>query len=197
MSNLKNIKKLEKLYNETKNYSEENAKKAFKILEKMPEVLKVLEDLESMQNGKYSFDECGELVYTVEVPNEIADLPFINDFLTRDFGFLTGKKHNDLRLGQFCGPCITIDWNHGRNSYFIYDHETRKPVIEKREEYMTLEYVSAVIELYQNKQGVFNDIVEIDSYYGFYNKHFSGSKIKNLKHAERIIKNAKSEVSHA
>lgn len=33
-------------------------------------------------------------------------------------------------------------------------------------------YIAAVLELYQRKNGVYNDIVEID-YYGGYVKHFN------------------------
>ena len=102
--------KLEDIQNETKHFSQEAAGRAFELLKDLPEANRPLEDLENFKGGEYSFDDFGELIYSVEVPSDVADLPFINDYLTRDFGFLTGKRHNDLRLAQRCGPCITVSW---------------------------------------------------------------------------------------
>lgn len=145
----------------------------FEIYKHDDEVNKPLRDLECMQGGEYDFDDYGELIYSVEVPSEIADLPFINDYLTRDYASISHHYgHNDLRVSQTCGGYIAVNWNHERDCYFVYDQETSKPIIEKHEEWMDERYVAAVIELYQHGTGCFGDVVKVCSRYGSYEGHF-------------------------
>jgi hypothetical protein len=201
MKTISDIKlELEAIDGESKTFSQEASDRACKLFEDIPEINKLLVDLEMMRNGEYSIDESGELIYSIEVPKEIADLPFINDYLTKDYAFLTGKKHNDLRIAQCCGEFISVDWNHERDCYFVFDHESRKAIIEKRLEWMDERYTAAMIELYQHNKGIFGDVIEINSRYGWYEKHFDTFEALGIKSEltkddlERIIKSYNSEV---
>lgn len=155
--------------------------KIFPLYDESPEIRKVMRDLEMMENGEYSIDEMGELIYSVEVPSPICDFPLINDYLTKDYLFLTGKKHNDLRLAQSCGGFISVDFGHERGTYFVFDHEERKAVIEKEAEWMDEAYVAAKIELYQHKIGCFGDVIRVNSRYGWYESHFDTFKALGIK----------------
>lgn len=164
---------------ESKLYSKEATGRAIKLFEGITEIDKILSDLENMENGEYSFDALGELVYSIEVPKDIADLPFINDYLTKDYGNLTGFGHNDLRLSQCCGDYISIDNSGDSRSYFVYDSESNKEIVNKsdiREDgHPTIsedQYIAAKIEMHQLDSGCFNDVIEVD-YHGSYVKHFS------------------------
>lgn len=172
---------LEVIDNETRKYSQDACNRAMELFKDIPEINKLISDLENMSNGEYSIDDHGELIYSVEVPKEIADLPFINDYLTHDFGHLTGKRHNDLRLAQTCGLFVSINWNCSRE-YFVFDHDCNKEIVKKsdllEEGHPTItddSYVAAKIELYQESKGEFGDVIEID-YHGGYLKHFDTNR---------------------
>ena len=174
MKTIADIKaEFEKIDLRTKEAHEALMLEAFEVYEKMDEVNKILTDLECCVNGEYSIGDYGYLIYTVEVPAHLANLPYINDYLTRDYGFLM----DDLRIGQTCGPFIGINWS-GIGSYFVYDHDTNKEIVSKsdliEEGYPTISlktYVAAKLEAYQKDKGEFGDVVEVD-YYGGYLKHF-------------------------
>lgn len=153
----------------------------FKLYDEASEIQKVLKDLENCQNGEYDFDSFGELIYLVEVPKGIRDLPSINDYLTQDYANIYPHARscgNDLYIFQTLGDYIGINWNadtRGRQ-YFVY--EGRKEIIAKsdilEEGHPTIseeDYVRARIELYQREKGEFNDVVEVDRN-GGYSKHF-------------------------
>jgi hypothetical protein len=85
---------------------------AFELYETCPEIQAVERQLENVTGGEYSFNDFGDLCYLVEVPKELRDLPFINDYLTRDFASIWPTAlscGNDLYIYQTCGPCITIN----------------------------------------------------------------------------------------
>lgn len=177
MKTITDIKQdLENLNNETKHFSKENAKKAFELFDSIPEIASLLTDLENMRNGEYSIEESGLLFYSIEVPKHIADLPFINDYLTQDYFNLTGHRHNGLRLSQCCGEYISVAWNHGRNSYFVYDSELGHGIIDNQEEWMDEKYVAAKIELHQKQRGVYNHSIRTCPRYGSYEEHFDTFK---------------------
>ena len=169
------LQKLGKLQDEQKLFNQELAKKAFKIFDTMPEVGKIIRDVDNCERGEYFIDEDCMLAYRVEVPEGLRDLPFINDYLTKDFGWVTGKDHKDLWFTQCCGDFIAVNWNHGAgvDQYFVYDGSTGKPIIAEREDWMDETYVSAIIERHQQTAGVFNDVIEVNARYGYYEDHFS------------------------
>jgi hypothetical protein len=173
---IKALEKLGKLQDEKKHFDEKLEKKAFKIFETIDDVNKIVSDLEQVKNGEYTIEDDGMLAYRVEVPKELRDLPFINDYLTREYGYLTGKSHSDLWLTQCCGGFIAVNLNPERGCYFVYDSERSKPIIEKREDWMESRYVAAVIELYQESKGEFGDVIVVNSRYGYYEEHFSTFK---------------------
>jgi hypothetical protein len=165
--------------NESKEFKKDAAERAFELFKGIVEIDEVFNDLENFQNGDYSFDDSGMLVYSVEVPKEIADLPFINDYLTQDYQHLIGYGHNDLRLAQTCGDFISINTSGDSRSYFVYDSESGKELVKssdiKKEGHPTIsenQYIAAKIELHQLESGCFNDVVLVD-YHGSYVKHFN------------------------
>ncbi len=139
--------------------------KIFAYYDECKEIQELLNKRDTPED--YKIDECGELVSYVTIPEDILALPEIKDYLSQEYGYV-----RDDELTQFHGPYISIDWNHERNSYFVYDTESRHPIIDKREEWMDEIYVGAVIAEFQTHQGVFNDIIEICSRYGSYQGHF-------------------------
>ena len=175
MKTIADIKaEFEKIDLRAKEEHEALSMEAFEVYEKMDEVNKILTDLECCVNGEYSTDRYGELIYSVEVPAHLADLPYINDYLTRDYGFLM----DDLRLAQHCGPFIGINWNSTSREFFVYDSDTHKEIVSKadliEEGHPTIKeetYVAAKLEAYQKDKGEFGDIIEV-GYYGDYLRHF-------------------------
>lgn len=180
-------KHLTRIEQASKRYDESLARKAFKLFDANKKVSgivsKLARDLENCEGGEYSFDDDGDFIYSVEVPDEILEYPFINDYILHviEYGHLMGKKHNDLRIAQHLGAPITVNWDHEKGDYFVYDRESRKVIIDKRQEWMSESYVAAKIELYQLQRGCWSDVVEICSRYGSYEKHFNTHKVLNGK----------------
>jgi cyclophilin family peptidyl-prolyl cis-trans isomerase len=112
-------------------------------------------------------DEYQMLIYCVEIPSHIADLPYINDYLTRDFAFIPKYEGNESQIfiAQACGQPIIINYYCDKNSYFIYDCEEHKeimrkePSIEGNSDISIDAYISAKIEAYQQKTGCFGDVI--------------------------------------
>jgi len=146
--------------------------------------------LENCTGGRYDFDESDWLIYGVKIPDHIVDLPFINDYLTQDYAFIskTMGGHKDIYIAQNCGPCICINYSHNRSDYFIYDHKAQEIVLQKNLSWFDDIYISAKLEEYQNSKGCFGDIVVIDSYYGSYAKHFKRSEEVTEDNFKEIIK---------
>lgn len=143
--------------------------KIFKLYEDVPEINKLTEDLENMKGGYYEIDQWGDLIYSIDVPKHIKSLPEIGSYLTREY-----FTYKDGKLSHFAGEFITVNWSGDSRSYFVFDHDTQKPIIADKPKTSgpVLEnYVRAKIELYMRQRGVFNDVVETD-YYGGYVKHF-------------------------
>lgn len=138
-------------------------KKLFALYENIKEIQELLAKRENFEDVEYEFDECGSLVSYLEIPKEVLQLPEVEEFLSQEYGYVKGD-----RLYQFQGDPITVNWNHKRDQYFVYDAGTSKPIIKKREEWMDDLYVEAVIAQYQTKRGIFEDVVMID---GCYLKH--------------------------
>jgi len=162
--------------------------KVFGYYDECKEVQKVLSDLQNFNKGNYSIEDFGDLVYSVKVPDDLADMPLINDYLTQDYGFIlpyTKGMGNDLRLGQFCGEYISVDFEHDRNSFFVYDHGINKPVIEKRLDWMDDNYIKMKIELWQQRKGEFNDVIVIDRY-GAYVRHFEMNLSEGLHDIKKL-----------
>jgi hypothetical protein len=172
VTNLNALKKLGKLQDEQKHFNQELAKKAFKIFDTMPEVEKIIRDVDNCERGEYFIDEDNMLAYRVEVPKELRDLPFINDYLTKDFGWMTGKDHKDLWFTQCCGDFIAINRSHGAREAFVFESSSGKTIIQNNESWMEDEYIAAVIEKHQQEKGEFGDVIEIHPHYGTYLRHF-------------------------
>lgn len=155
--------------------------KLFKLYKKDKPLQKLLDRAENGDYDTYTFDESGMLCGVIELNKK--DYPFLQEYL--DFNMLSGYV-SDYGLELCCGEAITVNWNHGRNEYFIYDHESRKSIIEKYDE-KPEEYYHAKIEQWQRKKGVFNDVVKI-GYYGEYLGHVN-TKLGNAsdKEVQKII----------
>lgn len=181
MKNLSDfMSKIEALDSDFKKHEETLKLDLFEIYSQVPEIISLLSNVENAKNGFYFFEDFGFLSYGVQVPAKIADLKFINDFLTEDYFHIDRghSGHNDLILSVTCGQAITIDYT-WKNT-LIYDHEENETIIEKYENWMSQEYLAAKIELHQLKTGIFGDVVEID-YYGQYKKHFNTFEALNIK----------------
>jgi hypothetical protein len=167
-----------------------NMKRIFDEYDRVEEITVIKSNLENFKEGKYEFGDDGELNYGVKIPETIVDLPFINDYLTQDYGFIskTMGSHKEIYVAQYAGACISINFSHDSKSWFIYDQETRKPVIEKKLPWHDNTYIGALLEEYQTDKGVFNDIVIIDSYCGSYCKHFQRPEEVTLENYKEIIK---------
>lgn len=145
--------------------------KIFAYYEQVPELKQLVHDLENHENGEYSIDDCGELIYSIEVSKEIKELPEIGDWLTGHFG-----TYKDGNFSQWCGPFISIQYEYA-TSYFVFDHDCGEPIIDKRpsiEGHPRItedDYIRAKIELYMRSNGTFNDVI-VTNYYGGYDKHF-------------------------
>jgi hypothetical protein len=128
--------KVEALDKQCKNHNEAIQADIFEQYGEVEEITNILKDLENCEKGHYSFDEHQSLIYCIKVPNHIADLPYINDYLIQDYGFIPQHEggHNELFIAQSCGQPITIDYSASRmtGSYFIYDHEEGKPVMKRK-----------------------------------------------------------------
>jgi hypothetical protein len=165
-------------------------KEIFEEYDKVDEIKKILIDLDNCVNGKYEFDSNGELIYGVKIPNNIVDLPFINDYLTQDCAFIPQDMghHSEIYVAQNCGKCISVNYSHDKDCYFVFDSGYHKAILIKNLSWYDHIYVSAKIEEYQNSIGVFDDIVIIDSYYGSYCKHFVRDVSVNEDNYKTIIK---------
>jgi hypothetical protein len=143
------------------------------LYSKSDDINGVLKKLENMEGGEYHINEYGDLTYLVEVPQDIANLPEINDYLTKDYAFIhprARRSERDLFIGQSCGEFISVNY-YAERSFFVYDNDNRRAVIEKHEDWMSDQYVRAIIERYQRAQGVFGDVVKV-GYHGEYLSHF-------------------------
>lgn len=123
----------------------------------------------------YQFDQTGMLVSLYNLNFEAAAFPYLEDYITsKTIGYY---EESEARVEVCHGEVITINWNHDRNSYFVYNGEFRKPIISKRIEggskITEEDYVRAKIEQHMRASGVFGDVVEVSNYDGSYIKHFS------------------------
>jgi hypothetical protein len=142
----------------------------FTLYDSSEDIQKLAKNVENMEGGDYSIDDMGILIYSVAITKDILSLPEIKDYLTQDYAYIAGHR-NDYRLAQTCGEFISVSNYHDRNSYFVYDHETREAIIENRKDWMSDQYVRAMIEKHQRIAGVFVDVVKTDCY-GGYDSHF-------------------------
>lgn len=182
MKNLSDLMPLiENLKTTLENEENEVKSSLFELYDSSPEISGLFKSVENCKNGFYFFDDFG-LCYGVPVPEKIAVLPFINDFLTQDFHHIDKgyRDQKEIVLSQSMGPAIAINHNHGRGEIFVFDQESGEIIIEKKLSWMTEKYLAAKIELFQHKWGCFGDVVEID-YYGGYLKHFDTFKALEIK----------------
>lgn len=155
----------------------------FSLYKSVPAINALFDNLSDCEKGEYTFDDNGQFIYMVKVPNAIAELPLINDYLTNDCYFLPNcGHHNTLYLASFLGQPITVNYSADRNSYYVYDNEERKAIIKNNENWMTDEYISAKIEEYQENMGVFSYVVVIDRNGGY------ESSLDTQKHLGRSYK---------
>jgi hypothetical protein len=187
MSKQSIIKKINLEQNEASKKVDALKEKLFKEYDKEKELKNLVSKLENEPDG-YEFDEGSFLNSYVSVDDDIiSEHPYLDEYFSSNFHCYLVKvpgTRNEYTLQQSHGPAITVDWNHERNSYFVYDCEAGEKIIEKREDWMDETYVAAVIAQYQNKAGVFNDVVNIDSRYGQYDGHFNLSK-----HLKGLVEN--------
>ena len=176
-----NVETLHQVYQMT---IEERAKEArakiFAYYDQTPEIEKIKKDMDNMENGEYDIDANGDLIYKVEIPKEIGALPFIEEYLTNWHGFIQGGARTpEHYLCQWCGEFISVSWEHDRGSYFVFDHDSLKPIIPKNEritedgdrEGLPAEYVALKIELHMQRKGVFCDVVNVREN-GSYSMHW-------------------------
>lgn len=171
--------------NEYHSTKEESLKQdLFKLYENDKKIKAFLTRVENCNNpDNYSFDSFGMLISSYSPDFDLDAYPFFSEFVD---SLMVGHFNEKESVMENChGESVTINWNHDRSTYFVYDGESRKAIIEKKEKWMDETYVAAKIAQFQNEQGVFNEVVEID-YYGGYNGHFSLSshldarEVKNL-----------------
>jgi hypothetical protein len=171
------------------NFEEGIKKTIFEEYDKVDEIKKVLNDLDNSIGGLYEFDEMNDLVYGIKIPDNIIDLPFINDYLTQDYAFIHKFSGNnkEICLAQNCGEVISVNYSHDSKGYFVFARDEREVVIDKKFEWMDSKYISAKIEDHQTGKGVFGDVVVIDNYYGSYCKHFERDREVNENNYKEII----------
>jgi hypothetical protein len=140
----------------------------FALYDKDKKVIEFLNDAENCNNLDYSIDQYGELVSFYSPKFNLAGYPYFNEYISQNhFGSWDSK--NEILI-QCHGEYIAINWNCSSREYFIYDN--KKPIIKDKLEWMDEKYVAAFIAQYQNEEGIFGDIIEVD-YYGCYVKHFN------------------------
>ena len=174
---------------DAENFEESKQKEIFEEYDRVDEIKKVLTDLDNSIGGRYEFDEMNELVYGIKIPDNIVDLPFINDYLTQDYAFIHkfSANNKEVCLAQNCGEVIAVNYSHDSKGYFVFDRDERQVVIDNKLEWMDSKYISAKIEDHQTRAGVFGDVVVIDNYYGSYCKHFERDKEVNEKNYKEVI----------
>lgn len=184
-------RKVERIKIQIKKLKETSMEELFETYDKVDEITKLLTDLESCQNGEYDFDEDDNgLIYAIKIPVDIVDLPFISDYLTKDYAFIPKYKgyHNEIFIAQSCGQCIAVNFNHDSNCVFIFDRNCHEIILSNYLSWHDDIYISAKIEEYQQEKGEFNDVVIINSYYGSYVKHFESSVEVTEENYKDIIK---------
>ena len=160
--------------------------KIFAYYDEVKEIRDLINKLENVQDGFFSIDNFGELIYCLEVPKHIRELPDIGDYLTQGIG-----TYKDGLFCQFMGPHISISYN--RDCYFVFDHDRNVSIITNRpvrHAHLITEnqYLRAKIELYQQLKGEFCDVIVTD-YYGGYHEHFNmfDSDNKTIEQLKEII----------
>jgi hypothetical protein len=175
MENYKAIS--EKINAKTECHRRDLQKELFDLYDNDKELQKILDKVENGDFEDYTFDEAGYLNGVVSI--DTKKYPDLQDYI--DVRMRVGYVSQYDSIESAVGQPITVNWNHGRGSYFIYDGESGKPIVAKHDQEKTEEYYHAVIEQYQRKSGVFNDVVEIDDRYGNYLKHLDvGQNIRDL-----------------
>lgn len=167
------FEKLDAVKSENKQKENEIKSELFKSYDSLKELIELKKNAENIERGDYTFNNHGDFCYQIEIESEIASLPFIDDYLSDDSPCWVDLKNKVLEV-NLCGP-ITVSFSHNKNAYFVYDHDTHKPVIEsfKNDCYESEELARLMIEKYQRDSGCFGDVVEIGSYYGEYLNHLS------------------------
>lgn len=180
---------LETLISETKKIESDKTEKCAAIgrqFLELPEMKKALVDLENCNEkiGAYSLDYDG-LKFSVLLPNifphnmekstKNAALECLRIAISDDGSYYLDVKEEVIYM--YFGPCITINWDASRRETFIYDFETEKAILEKRpsiegsEKVSEKAYIAALICFHQDKNGIYNSVVQ--TYYdGSFHKFF-------------------------
>lgn len=113
-----------------------------------------------------------EITDVYDFPDLLIDLmeEHEGDFdLDNYYRFVFHREEGSRYFENEYGPCIVIDFCHGRNSSFVYDMDEGKTVIESRGDIYKENgmHLSLIVELYQHENGVYNSIVDIDCYGSF------------------------------
>jgi hypothetical protein len=163
---------------EISDFSESRKAEIFKTYDKVHSIYKHLHDLENLEKGHYDFDSCGDLIYNVQISNEIIDLPYIKEYLTQENTYINKEisTKKEIYLKTYCGPYIVVIENPVKLQAFVYENGKNDCIIFNKASWMDDTYVSAVIEKYQQERGEFYDIVIVSSYGGEYLSHFEISK---------------------
>lgn len=177
------LSSINQLENDFKTNLERLKQDLFKVYETDELLIEFLKKTENHDSPDcYEFDESGTLCACFKIPFKLTDYPYFSEYYN-----LNGIGYLNKETGCVespCGETITVNWNHSRNSYFIYDHETRKSIVEKKED-KPKEYYLARIEQYQRNRGVFGNVVSINWYDGSYIEHVTiPQEIINLNDAE-------------
>ena len=165
------FEKLETVNAENNRAEEAVKKELFKAYESLEEIKALISSGENLEHGEYTFNNHGEFCYQIELSDSIKSLPFIDDFLNECGPFWVDLKNNLLEV-NLISP-ITVNWNHGRNSYFVYDQDNRKCVINSFKNDCNGDETLArlMIEKYQRDSGEFGDVIEVCDRYGQYLGH--------------------------
>lgn len=150
--------KIELLITE-KSYREQ----AFKIYDASEMIKTLIRDVENFKDVDYTFDEFGDFLAFFDCSNEILGLPFIDDYFSKNHPMIyVGRGHLKGFLTVHLCPPITVNWNHDRNEYFMYDHDAGQPIIEKSSDLDdNEELIFLALERYMRKTGIFPDIISI------------------------------------
>jgi len=158
-----------------------NAKEeVFKLYDKVKSINDFIHMTENETPDSYEVD-CDTLLGSFCYYHLTTLFEFIKEYLEERCPYL--NIDHKTNIAQVCyGNPITINRS-DRKAYFVYDHGSSNPIIEKYESWMTDIYILAVIHLHQLKLGEFNDVITLD-YYGHYVNHFS--VLDHLKDVEGI-----------
>lgn len=156
------------LNDQLESIKETTKKNIFDHYSKLSELNKLLNDLSDGVIGEHTLDESGELIRYIFLSHDYVQLPYLNDYISQlDLGLYSESlKNGCVQVNTYCGPHISVQFGHSSDNYFVYDHDTNKPIIENEGD-LTVKETYAKINEYQGNLGEFSYVIEIDNYGSF------------------------------